>query len=38
MSDLHDQYPDDDVDQIAIAGLRGGAGAFVAAPKQKTRT
>ena len=32
MSDLHDIWPDDDVDQIAIAGLRGGAVAFVAAP------
>jgi hypothetical protein len=32
MSDLHDIWPADDVDQIAIAGLRGGAVAFVAAP------
>ena len=32
MSDLHDTYPDDDVDQIAIAGLRGGVAPFAAAP------
>jgi hypothetical protein len=32
MSDLHDIWPDDDLDQIAIAGLRGRGVRFAAAP------
>jgi hypothetical protein len=32
MSDLNDRYPDDDVDQIAITGLRGRGVRFAAAP------
>jgi hypothetical protein len=37
MSDLHDIWPDDDVDQIVIAGLRGRGVRFAAAPARARR-